>query len=78
MRRQPWWAIWVWTLIVTLGVPSGIALAETVFVQAKTAKLRAGKTSLERVVADLKFGEALDVLKKEDNWLEVSTAAGVK
>ncbi|MGH7207336.1 MAG: SH3 domain-containing protein [Nitrospiraceae bacterium] len=78
MKRQHWWALWAATVIVTVGVFSGVALAETVFVQAKTAKLRAGKTSLDRVVADLKFGEALEVLKKEGNWLEVSTAAGVK
>ena len=78
MKRQPRWALWAATVIVTVGVFSGIALAETVFVQAKTAKLRAGKTSLDRVVADLKYGEVLEVLKKEGDWLEVSTAAGVR
>ena len=78
MKRQRWWSLWAATVIVTVGVFSGIALAETVFVQAKTAKLRAGKTSLDRVVADLKYGEVLEVLKKEGDWLEVSTAAGVR
>ena len=50
--------------------------AETVYVQAKAAKLRAGKTSLDRVVADLKFGEPVEVLNKEGSWLQVRTAAG--
>ena len=57
---------------------TGVALAETVFVQSKTAKLRSGKTSLDSVVADLKFGEPLEVLGKEGNWLEVQTARGAK
>ena len=64
-------------LVIALGLLSGIALAETVFVQAKTAKLRAGKTSLDPVVADLKYGEALEVVSKEDNWLQVRTSSGV-
>ncbi len=78
MKRGKRQRLSIMVLVIALGLLSGIALAETVFVQGKTAKLRAGKTSLDRVVADLKFGEALEVLKKEDNWLEVRTAAGVK
>jgi len=67
-------------LVVTLGVVllTGVALADTVYVQAKNAKLRAGKTSLDPVIADLKFGDALEVFRKEGNWLEVQTAAGKK
>ena len=65
-------------LYLSLYLLTGVALAETVFVQSKTAKLRAGKTSLDSVVADLKFGEPLDVLNKEGNWLEVGTARGAK
>lgn len=63
-----------------IGLPflPSIATAETVYVQAKTAKLRAGKTSLDRVVADLKFGEPLDVLRKDGTWLEVQTETGTK
>jgi uncharacterized protein YgiM (DUF1202 family) len=61
------------TLVASL--VAGLALAETVYVQATTAKLRSGKTSLDPVVAELKFGEALEVLRKEGGWLEVRTAA---
>jgi SH3 domain-containing protein len=65
-------------LLVSLYLLTGVALAETVFVQSKTAKLRSGKTSLDSVVADLKFGESLEVLSKEGNWLVVQTARGAK
>jgi uncharacterized protein YgiM (DUF1202 family) len=65
-------------LFLSLYLLTGVALAETVFVQSKTAKLRSGKTSLDSVVADLKFGEPLEVLTKEGSWLEVRTASGAK
>jgi uncharacterized protein YgiM (DUF1202 family) len=54
-----------------------MAWAETVYLQAKNAKLRAGKTSLDRVVTDLKFGEALEVVTREKDWLQVKTASGI-
>jgi uncharacterized protein YgiM (DUF1202 family) len=63
-------------LMMTGGLLS-VAWAETVFVQAKTAKLRSGKTSLDKVVADLKYGEALEVVKTEGTWTEVRTRSGV-
>lgn len=66
------------TFLIGLSLFTGLALAETVFVQGKSAKLRSGKTSLDAVVADLKFGEALEVLRKDGNWLEVKTASGTK
>ena len=65
-------------LLLSLYLLTVVALAETVFVQSKTAKLRSGKTSLDSVVADLKFGESLEVLGKEGNWLEVQTTRGAK
>ena len=65
-------------LLLSLYLLTVVALAETVFVQSKTAKLRSGKTSLDSVVADLKFGEPLEVLGKEGNWLAVQTARGAK
>ncbi len=54
------------------------AWAETVYVTATTAQLRAGKTSLDAVVANLKYGQALDVVTREDRWLQVRTDTGVK
>jgi len=65
-------------LLLSLYGLTGVALADTVFVQSKTAKLRSGKTSLDSVVADLKFGEPLEVLSKEGSWLEVQTVRGAK
>jgi uncharacterized protein YgiM (DUF1202 family) len=53
-----------------------LAWAEKVYVQAKTAQLRAGKTSLDKVTADVRFGDELDVLKREGNWVEVKTSGG--
>ena len=64
--------------LISLSLFTGLALAETVFVQGKTAKLRSGKTSLDTIVADLKYGEALEVLRKDGNWLEVQTESGIK
>ena len=54
------------------------AWAETVYVTAKTAQLRAGKTSLDAVVSTLRFGDALEVLSRKDNWVEVLTSTGQK
>ena len=65
-------------LLLGLSLHAGAALAETLYVQAKTVKLRAGRTSLDTVVADLKFGDALEVLHKDGSWLEVQTTAGKK
>lgn len=64
-----------WLLAVSALPPVSVA-AETVYVQSKTAKLRAGKTSLDREVADLRFGDELTVLKRDGQWLQVRTAAG--
>lgn len=69
------WAIVSLTVVVVLGE---VALAETVYVQAKTAQLRSGKTSLEKVVASVKFGEALDVVEKDGSWLQVKTGDGTQ
>jgi uncharacterized protein YgiM (DUF1202 family) len=54
------------------------AYADTVYVQAKSAKLRDGKTSLDREVATVRFGDALEVLKTDGSWLQVRTANGAR
>jgi len=56
---------------------SGVASGETLYVSAKSAQLREGKTSLDSVIANLKIGEALEVLKREDRWLQVKTTKGI-
>ena len=73
--RQP--ARIVIPVLMVLSVMAGSAWAETVFVQAKTAQLRAGKTSLDPVVANVKYGEALQVRKSDGKWMEVETRSGV-
>jgi uncharacterized protein YgiM (DUF1202 family) len=59
---------------VWLGAPE--ALAESVYVLATNAQLRAGKTSLDKVTANLRLGDELTVLKRDGTWLEVKTASG--
>lgn len=67
-------------MLVLFGIGSalaaGPALAETVYVQAKTAQLRAGKTSLDKVTANLRFGDPLDVVRRDGNWIEARTGGG--
>ena len=60
--------------ILWLGNP---VLAETVYVQAKSATIRAGKTSLSQVVAAVRFGQGLELLEKHDNWYRVDAGKGV-
>lgn len=65
----------LWVALVLLGTE---ALAETVYVQAKTAQLRAGKTSLDAVVGNVKFGDALEVVGRDGSWMEVKTSTGAR
>ncbi len=55
----------------------GAAFGETLYVSARTAQLRSGKTSLDPVVAGLRLGESLDVVKRDGRWLQVRTAKDV-
>src|ERR1700693_3031915 len=63
---------------VTAITMTDAAFGETVYVAAKSAQLRSGKTSLDPVVASLKLGETLEVVKRDDHWLQVQTTKGVK
>jgi hypothetical protein len=63
---------------VTAITMTDAAFGETLYVAAKSAQLRSGKTSLDPVVASLKLGESLDVVTREDHWLQVQTTKGVK
>ena len=70
----------IFILVMGLAVADWIyadpAFAETVYVQAKTAQLRAGKTSLDKVTADVRYTDALEVLRRDGSWVEVKTASG--
>ena len=65
------------TWLVCLGLLVSVAYAETVYVQAKSAQLRSGKTSLSPTTVTVQFGEALEKLRQEEDWLEVRTSGGV-
>ena len=62
---------------VTAITMTNAAFGETVYVAAKSAQLRSGKTSLDPVLASLKLGETLEVVKRDDHWLQVKTEKGV-
>jgi hypothetical protein len=55
---------------------SNIAIAETVYVLAKSATLRTGTTSLSHAVATVPFGQALELIEKDDNWYKVQVQNG--
>ncbi len=77
VKRRTRWTLQGLIVGVTLvGVTA--VFAETVYVQARTAQLRSGKTSLDQVVATLRYGDPLEVLKKEGSWLQVKTKSGVQ
>jgi SH3 domain-containing protein len=63
--------------LVTVMMITDLAFGETVYVAAKSAQLRSGKTSLDPVVANLKLGETLEVVKRDDRWMQVLTTKGV-
>lgn len=67
----------IMVFMVTVMTMTDAAFGETLYVTAKSAQLRSGKTSLDPVVANLKIGEALEVVKRDDRWVQVKTAKGV-
>lgn len=73
-------SFWVAHMILWIGllVYGTEVSAETVYVQAKTAPLRAGKTSLDAVVGSVKFGEALEVVGRDGSWMDVKTSSGAR
>lgn len=54
-----------------------LAFAEALYIGAKKAQLRAGKTSLDQTVATLDFGDQVEVIEKSGSWLKVKTRSGV-
>lgn len=75
MGRAP---LVIMACLIGVGLLTGMAFAETLYIQSKTAKLRSGKTTLDRVVADLKAGDPLELLRRDGTWVEVRTVDGVK
>lgn len=67
----------IMVFMVTVITMTDAAFGETLYVTAKSAQLRSGKTSMDPVVASPKIGEALEVVKRDDRWVQVKTAKGV-
>lgn len=76
-KQERFWLVRSVALVCILVFGGSLAVAETVFIQSRTAKLRAGKTSLDPVVTFLEFGQDLTVLKRDGDWLEVRTESGL-
>jgi hypothetical protein len=69
----------LWSIACVAGVFwAASAFADPVYVIAKTAQIRSGKTSLDPVVATLQYGQALEVLAREGKWVLVRTDSGAK
>jgi len=64
-------------LLVTAVTMTDAALGETLYVSAKSAQLRSGKTSLDPVMTGLKLGDTLEVVKRDGRWVQVKTDKGV-
>ncbi len=63
-------------LVLSLLLLAGLAQAETLYVQASSASIRSGKTSLSKIVASVQFAEALESIQQEGNWYQVRTHKG--
>lgn len=64
-------------LLISILCLSNVAIAETVYVQAKSATLRSGTTSLSRVVGSLSYGQGLELLGKREHWYKVKSQNGL-
>jgi uncharacterized protein YgiM (DUF1202 family) len=75
------WNLRLTSLVISATATVCIAtwvFAETLYVQVGTALIRSGKTSLDPVTGQVRFGEALDVLQREDKYIQVKTGNGVQ
>lgn len=54
------------------------SLAETLYVIAKSAHIRAGKTSLDAVTDTIRYGDAVESITRENDWVQVKTKGGAQ
>jgi uncharacterized protein YgiM (DUF1202 family) len=47
--------------------------AETMYVKVGSAQIRSGKTSVDAVVAWVRFGEKVEAVERQDNYILVKT-----
>jgi|CXWL01.1.fsa_nt_gi uncharacterized protein YgiM (DUF1202 family) len=66
------WVCPLSTLIVLL-ILSGVALAEKLYVIVKSAKVRSGITSLDAITDTVHYGDAVESIGKENEWVRVET-----
>jgi len=71
------WALAVTMAAIFLG-PVSWSLAETLYVIAKSAHIRAGKTSLDTVTDTIRYGDAVESIIRENDWVQIQTKSGAK
>lgn len=65
-------------LAVLLVLSAGLTFAASMSVQVRTSKVRATPSQLGRVIATVKYGDAIQVGALKRGWYEVTTADGKK
>jgi uncharacterized protein YgiM (DUF1202 family) len=64
--------------VIILFILSGVAIAETLYVIAKSAHVRAGATSLDAVIETVRYGDAVETIGRENDWVRVKTKNGAQ
>ena len=52
------------------------AFAETMYVKVSSAQIRSGRTSIDPVVAWVRFGEKVNASERQENYVQVQTSNG--
>ena len=65
-------------IAVLLVLSAGVTFAASMSVQVKTSKLRATPSQLGRVIATVKYGEAMQIEASQKGWYAVTTPDGKK
>ncbi|NOS82722.1 MAG: SH3 domain-containing protein [Nitrospira sp.] len=71
------WAFTLTTLAIFV-ITSGLGLAETLYITSKSAKVRAGKTSLDAITDTVHYGDTVESIRQENEWFEVKTKNGAQ
>jgi uncharacterized protein YgiM (DUF1202 family) len=64
------------TVIAIFLIPATWSLAETLYIIAKSAHIRAGKTSLDAVTETVRFGDAVESIARDNEWVQIRTKNG--
>jgi uncharacterized protein YgiM (DUF1202 family) len=71
---------WIFILLTVflLFILNGVATAEKFYVIAKSAHVRAGVTSLDAVIDTVHYGDAVESISRENDWVRVKTKSGTQ